>query len=146
MVVPFVGVATAPVPSRPDYPGTAPGNGQPTGGGRGSHGARSIGRGGAPPRPPELCDRAAMTDLTRTDRSRRALQITLGTLSAIPFASGLAGMLTGTVVLGGLARLLAWRASGRPHPTMVGAVVLELVGVPAVAVWQARVARRAGTA
>jgi uncharacterized protein DUF4345 len=139
-----------------------------------------------------------MTDQTRTDGGRRARQVTLGTLSAIPFASGLAGMLAGpaslpgrrsvvaptldneyryahavwfavapliwwvvprverettvvgalsaTVVLGGLARSLSWRSTGRPHPMMVGAIALELVGVPAVAAWQRRVARLAGTA
>ena len=137
-----------------------------------------------------------MTGPMRTDGGRRGLQITLGVLSAIPFASGLAGVLAGpaslpgrrgvvaptldneyryahavwfavapliwwmlprverettvvraltaTIVLGGLARSLSWRSTGRPHPTMVGAIAIELVGVPAVAVWQTRVARLAG--
>src|SRR3954469_19405308 len=103
----------------------------------------------------------------RPDGGRRALQVTLGVLSIIPFLSGLAGMLVGPKALpgargqleptidseyrfvsafwfatapiiwsaiprierqtgrvrgvtavvfgGGLARLLSWRAAGRPH-------------------------------
>ena len=131
------------------------------------------------------------------DGGRRALQITLGTLACIPFASGLAGMLVGprslpgdrsrvepsldneyryahaiwfavapvlwstlpqierqgpalrgitaTVFLGGLARSLSWRRTGRPHPVFLGATALEL-GIPALALWQHRVAKRALTA
>ncbi len=122
---------------------------------------------------------------------RRALQVTLGTLAAIPFASGLAGMVLGpaalpadrsrvqasldseyrftnafwfatapliwaqlprieqkspvlqaalgTVFLGGLARAMAWRRTGRPHPVFLAALGLELVVVPALAAWQHRV-------
>ena len=135
-----------------------------------------------------------MTPGQHPDGGRRALQITLGTLACIPFASGLAGMLVGprslpgdasrvepsldneyryahaiwfaaapviwstlpqverqgpvlravsaTVFLGGLARSLSWRKAGRPHPVLVGATALEL-GIPVLAVWQARVAARA---
>ena len=112
--------------------------------------------------------------------------MTLGILSAIPFLSGLAGMLVGpktlpgdtsqlgatadseyrfvnalpvltapviwsaipqveqrtgplrrltaVVFVGGLARLVSWRTTGRPHTVFIAATVLELVGVPAVMV------------
>ncbi|MBO8194873.1 DUF4345 domain-containing protein [Streptomyces oryzae] len=126
------------------------------------------------------------------DRGRRALQLTLGTLAAIPFASGTAGMLAGpsalpgqsgqvsatldseyrfvnafwlaaapviwsslprveqrgtvlrlalgTVFAGGIGRVISWRRAGRPYPTMVAALGLELVAVPGLLAWQAAVA------
>ena len=139
-----------------------------------------------------------MTPTSRPDGGRRGLQIVLGTLSSIPFASGLAGMLLGPAALpgnntpvtanvdsayryahglwftaapllwttlprverqatllrilgaaifvGGLGRVAAWRSTGRPHPVLVGATALELVGVPALMAWQHRVAALAGKA
>ena len=130
------------------------------------------------------------------DGGRRALQIVLGTLSLIPFASGAAGVLVGpralpgvdgpvpqadldseyryvhamwftaapilwralpriereaaalqavsaAVFLGGVARLVSWRASGRPHPVLVGATALELVGIPVLLACTAGDASRA---
>lgn len=128
--------------------------------------------------------------------NRRALQITLGALSAIPLLSGGAGLLLGpravpgvpdrvgpsldseyrvtnafflaaapvvwasipTVerattplrlvaaagFVGGVGRVLSWRALGRPHPVFVAATVLELVGMPVLAAWQEQVRRSAG--
>jgi hypothetical protein len=133
--------------------------------------------------------------MTSSDGGRRGLQITLGALAAIPFASGLAGTLlgpaslpgaaarvtpsveseyrythaiyavagpliwsavptverqapllravSGALFLGGAARLLGWRTAGRPHPVLVGAAALELLGTPVLVAWQHRVATRA---
>lgn len=50
---------------------------------------------------------------------------------------------SGALFLGGVARLLAWRTTGRPHPVVVGATALELLGTPVLVAWQHRVARRA---
>lgn len=46
----------------------------------------------------------------------------------------------GTTFVGGLARLHAWRSSGVPHPALVAALGLELVGAPLLLAWQRRVA------
>ena len=51
---------------------------------------------------------------------------------------------SGALFLGGAVRLLAWRSTGRPHPALVGATALELLGPPLLVAWQRRVARSAG--
>ncbi|HEY5196112.1 MAG TPA: DUF4345 domain-containing protein [Solirubrobacteraceae bacterium] len=52
----------------------------------------------------------------------------------------------GTVVLGGFARLMSWRQTGRPRPVFVGGIALELVIVPALWIWKDRVVRAARAA
>ena len=49
----------------------------------------------------------------------------------------------GTAFVGGLGRLASLSTAGRPHPAMLGALAIELVGVPALLAWQARVASAA---
>ena len=50
-------------------------------------------------------------------------------------------MALGATFVGGVAWLLAWRASGGPHPVLVAATALELVGAPVLLAWQQHVAR-----
>lgn len=67
--------------------------------------------------------------------------------SAIPRVeqrTSLARSLGATVFAGGVARLISWRATGRPHLLFVVATALELVGIPAVVIWQWRVAHLGG--
>jgi hypothetical protein len=52
-------------------------------------------------------------------------------------------LLMTTVFAGGIARVLAWRQSGRPHALFIPAIGLELVGMPAMAIWHQRIVRRA---
>lgn len=53
-------------------------------------------------------------------------------------------LLAALVVCGGLARLLSLAVVGTPSWAMLGALVMELGVTPAMALWQARVARRIG--
>jgi hypothetical protein len=61
--------------------------------------------------------------VTRIDRATAVLRVTLG-----------------AAFLGGLARLLAVAASGWPHPVFLGALGVELVLIPVLVLWQAKVA------
>jgi hypothetical protein len=51
-------------------------------------------------------------------------------------------MALSSLFVGGLARVRSWQQRGRPHPVAVGAVALELVAPPALALWQRRVRAR----
>ena len=48
-----------------------------------------------------------------------------------------------TIFLGGLARLRSWQQRGRPHPITVGAIALEIIGVPILLAWQRRLSAKA---
>jgi len=50
-------------------------------------------------------------------------------------------LLTAIVVIGGLARLLAFRDTGAPSPLMLGAIAMELVVTPLICLWQSTIAR-----
>lgn len=53
-------------------------------------------------------------------------------------------LLTALVLCGGLARLFSLVVVGAPSAPMLGGLAMELVVTPAIALWQARLARRMG--
>jgi hypothetical protein len=55
--------------------------------------------------------------------------------------AGFTRVLLGLAAAGGLPRLLSVRRTGWPHPVFRATIVLELVVVPLVLVWHARVVR-----
>jgi hypothetical protein len=75
------------------------------------------------------------------------LAIGVGFWSTVPGIEGKGGrfrLLTGIVVVGGLGRLFGLVLHGVPPGAMVFGLVMELVVTPALCVWQAGVAGRAG--
>jgi Domain of unknown function (DUF4345) len=66
------------------------------------------------------------------------------TIPAIEGHGARVRLLAALVVCGGLARLLSLVVVGVPSWPMLGALVMELVITPAIALWQSRVARRMG--
>ncbi len=68
------------------------------------------------------------------------------TIPAIERHGARVRLLAALVVCGGLARLLSLAVVGVPSRPMLGGLAMELVVTPAIALWQARVARRMGSA
>jgi hypothetical protein len=74
------------------------------------------------------------------------LAIGIGYVSTIPRIENRGGrfrLLTGIVVVGGAGRLQSALTMWPPTPVMLGALVMELVVTPGLAIWQYRVARLA---
>jgi hypothetical protein len=74
------------------------------------------------------------------------LAIGIGYVSTIPRIEKRGGrfrLLTGIVVVGGIGRLLSALMMWPPTPVMLGALVMELVVTPGLALWQYRVANGA---
>jgi hypothetical protein len=63
-------------------------------------------------------------------------------IPAIEHRTARVRLLTAIVMTGGLGRLFSLLAHGAPDKPMLAALVMELVVTPALALWQARVARR----
>lgn len=87
---------------------------------------RWIARSDSQARSGSLLARFVWSQLTRVASDSAVLPLTLG-----------------TVFVGGLARLRSWQQRGRPHPIYVGAIALELVGMPILLAWQRKVVARA---
>ena len=69
----------------------------------------------------------------------------LSTVPAIERHTGRFRLAAALVVCGGLGRLLSWVLVGTPSGLHIAGLMLELVIVPLLAVWQARVARPRST-
>jgi len=50
-------------------------------------------------------------------------------------------LLGAIIVLGGIGRLLSLVVRGSPSPSMIGALVMELLVTPCLTLWQWRLAR-----
>lgn len=77
------------------------------------------------------------------------LAIGLGFLSTMPRIEAHRrrfGLLTGIVVIGGLSRAASLFAIGKPPPTMLTALGMELIVTPLLALWQSSYAHRTNTA
>ena len=66
----------------------------------------------------------------------------LGTVPRIEAHGGRFRLLGAIVVLGGLGRALGWILSGAPGGEHRAALVMELLVVPLLMLWQARIARK----
>jgi hypothetical protein len=64
------------------------------------------------------------------------------TIPAIEHRTARFRLLTAIVMTGGLGRLVSLLTHGTPDKPMLAALVMELAVTPALALWQARVARR----
>jgi hypothetical protein len=87
---------------------------------------------------------SASTDSHFRYLSGLLLGIGFGFLSTVPRIethTARFGLLAAIVVVGGLARLLSLVVVGTPDPSMLFALAMELGVVPALTVWQRRIAR-----
>ncbi|MER5212948.1 DUF4345 domain-containing protein [Streptomyces sp. NPDC002838] len=72
-----------------------------------------------------------------------AAPVVWSTLPQVERHSRVLQLVLGTAFVGGIGRLVSLRKAGRPHPTMLAALGIELVAVPGLLAWQAAVAKAA---